>query len=163
MATAESSFDIVSQFSRQELVNAVDQADREIQQRYDLKSTGTTLELGEEALTVTTDSDFTLKQVREVLIGKMARRQLDTRIFDWGKVEPAAKGTVRQVGKLQRGLDQDLAREVVKAVKALPKVRPQVQGDAVRVFAKSRDDLQAAIQLVKGKEWPLPLQFTNYR
>jgi uncharacterized protein YajQ (UPF0234 family) len=163
MAAAESSFDIVSQFDRQELVNAVDQADREIQQRYDLKSTGTELDLGEEALTITTDSDFTLKQVREVLVGKMARRQLDTRIFDWGRVEPAAKGTVRQVGKLQQGLNQDLAREVVKAVKALPKVRPQIQGDAVRVFAKSRDDLQAAIKLVKGKEWPVPLQFTNYR
>ena len=160
---AESSFDIVSEFDRQELVNAVDQADREIQQRYDLKATGTKFELGEDALTVTTDSDFTLKQVKEVLIGKMARRQLDTRIFDWGKVEPAAKGTVRQVGKLQQGLSQDLAREVVKAVKTLQKVRPQIQGDAVRVFAKSRDDLQAAIQLVKGKEWPVPLQFTNYR
>ena len=160
---AESSFDIVSEFDRQELVNAVDQSDREIQQRYDLKSTGTRLELGDDALTITTDSDFTLKQVKEVLIGKMARRHLDTRIFDWGKVEPAAKGTVRQVGKLQRGLDQDLAREVVKAVKALPKVRPQIQGDAVRVFGKSRDDLQAAIQLVKGKEWPVPLQFVNYR
>jgi uncharacterized protein YajQ (UPF0234 family) len=160
---AEASFDIVSEFDRQELVNAVDQADREIQQRYDLKSTGTKLELGDDALTVTTDSDFTLKQVREVLIGKMARRQLDTRIFEWGKVEPAAKGAVRQVGKLQQGLNQDLAREVVKAVKALPKVRSQIQGDAVRVFGKSRDDLQSAIQLVKGKEWPVPLQFTNYR
>jgi uncharacterized protein YajQ (UPF0234 family) len=163
MAAAEASFDIVSQFDRQELVNAVDQSDREIQQRYDLKSTGTTLELGDDALTITTDSDFTLRQVKEVLIGKMARRQLDTRIFDWGKVEPAAKSTVRQVGKLQQGLSQDLAREVVKAVKAVPKVRPQIQGDAVRVFAKSRDDLQAAIKLVKGKEWPVPLQFTNYR
>ena len=163
MAAAESSFDIVSQFDRQELVNAVDQADREIQQRYDLKSTGTRLDLGDDALTITTDSDFTLKQVREVLVGKMARRQLDTRIFDWGKVEPAAKGTVRQVGRLQQGLSQDLAREVVKAVKALPKVRPQIQGDAVRVFGKSRDDLQAAIKLVRGKEWPVPIQFTNYR
>jgi uncharacterized protein YajQ (UPF0234 family) len=160
---SESSFDIVSEFDRQELVNAVDQADREIQQRYDLKSTGTKLELADDALTVTTDSDFTLKQVREVLIGKMARRQLDTRIFDWGKVEPAARGTVRQVGTLQRGLSQDLAREVVKAVKALPKVRPQIQGDAVRVFGKSRDDLQSAIKLVKDREWPVPLQFTNYR
>ena len=160
---AEASFDIVSEFDRQELVNAVDQADREIQQRYDLKDTGTKFELGDETLTISTDSDFTLKQVKDVLIGKMARRQLDTRIFDWGKVEPAARGTVRQVGKLQRGLDQDLAREVVKAVTALPKVRPQIQGDAVRVFGKSRDDLQAAIQLVKGKEWPVPLQFTTYR
>jgi uncharacterized protein YajQ (UPF0234 family) len=159
----EASFDVVSEFNRQELINAIDQADREIQQRYDLKSTGTQLQLGEDALTISTDSDFTLKQVKEVLIGKMARRQLDTRIFDWGKVEPAAKGTVRQVGKLQSGINQDLAREVVKAIKALPKVRTQIQGDAVRVFGKSRDDLQAAIQLVKGKEWPVPLQFTNYR
>jgi len=159
----ESSFDIVSQFNRQELANAIDQADREIQQRYDLKSTGTRLELTDAALTLTTDTDFTLKQVKEVLVGKMARRQLDTRILDWGKIEPAAKGTVRQVAKLKEGIDQELAREVVKAVKALPKVRPQVQGDAVRVFAKSKDDLQSAIQLVKGKEWPVPVQFVNYR
>jgi uncharacterized protein YajQ (UPF0234 family) len=135
---AESSFDIVSQFDRQELKNAVDQADREISQRYDLKSTGTTLELGEDTLTVTTDSDFTLK--------------------------PAARGTVRQIARLRRGIDQELGREVVKFVKAsAPKVRPQIQGDAVRVFGRSKDDLQAALQLVRKKEWPVPIQFVNYR
>lgn len=160
---AESSFDIVSQFNQQELVNAVDQAEREVSTRYDLKSTGTRLELSDDALTVTTDGDFTLKQVKEVLIGKMVKRNLDTRILDWGKVEPAAKGTVRQVARLRQGIDQELAREVVKHVKTLQKVRPQIQGDAVRVFGKSKDDLQAAIQLVKGREWPVPIQFTNYR
>lgn len=161
---AESSFDIVSQFDRQELVNALDQTEREVTTRYDLKSTGTRLELADDALTITTDGEFTLKQVKEVLIGKMARRQLDTRIFDWGKVETAAKSTVRQVARLRQGIDQDLGREVVKHVKSsTPKVRPQIQGDAVRVFGKSRDDLQAAIQAVKAKEWPLPLQFVNYR
>jgi hypothetical protein len=160
---SESSFDIVSQFDRQELVNAVDQADREIQTRYDLKASNTQLELGEDALTISTDSDFTLKQVKEVLIGKLVKRNLDTRILDWGKVEPASKGTVRQIGKLRQGIEQELAREVVKHVKTNAKVRPQIQGDAVRVFGKSRDDLQAAIQLVKSKEWPVPLQFTNYR
>jgi uncharacterized protein YajQ (UPF0234 family) len=161
---AESSFDIVSQFDRQELANAIDQAEREITQRYDLKSTGTKVELGADSITVSTDTDFTLKQVHELLVGKLVRRQLDPRIFEWGKVEPAAKGTVRQVAKLRQGIDQDLGREVVKAIKAsAPKVRPQIQGDAVRVFAKSRDDLQGAIQLVKAKEWPVPLQFTNYR
>jgi len=160
----ESSFDIVSQFDRQELANAIDQASREIGARYDLKSTGTRLELGDDALTVATDTEFTLKQVKEVLVGKLARRSLDPRILDWGKVEPAAKGTVRQVAKLQQGIDQDLAREVVKTIKAsAPKVRPQIQGDAVRVFGKSRDELQDAIRLVKAKEWPVPLQFVNYR
>ena len=161
---AESSFDIVSQFDRQELANAIDQAEREITQRYDLKSTGTKVELGADTITVSTDTDFTLKQVHELIVGKLVRRKLDPRILDWGKVEPAAKGTVRQVAKLRQGIDQELGREVVKAIKAsAPKVRPQIQGDAVRVFAKSRDDLQGAIQLVKAKEWPVPLQFTNYR
>ena len=161
---SESSFDIVSQFDRQELANAVDQADREIGTRYDLKSTGTKLDLGEDALTVNTDTDFTLKQVKEVVVGKLARRNLDPRILDWGKVEPAAKGTVRTVARLRQGIDQELGREVVKTIKAsAPKVRPQIQGDAVRVFGKSRDELQDAIKVVKTKEWPVPLQFTNYR
>jgi uncharacterized protein YajQ (UPF0234 family) len=161
---AEASFDIVSQFDRQELANALDQAEREIITRYDLKATGTKLELGDEALTISTDTDFTLKQVHELIVGKLARRQLDPRILDWGKVEPAAKGTVRQVAKLRKGIDQELGREVVKTIKAsLPKVRPQIQGDAVRVFGRSRDELQDAIRVLKSKEWPVPLQFTNYR
>jgi len=161
---AESSFDIVSQFDRQELKNAVDQADREISQRYDLKSTGTTLELGEDTLTVSTDSDFTLRQVHDVLVEKLVRRNLDKRILDWGNVEPAARGTVRQVAKLRQGIEPELGREVVKFVKASTvKVRPQIQGDAVRVFARSKNDLQAAIQLVRKKEWPVPIQFVNYR
>ena len=160
----ESSFDIVSQFDRQELANALDQADREIGTRYDLKSTGTKLDLGDDALTVSTDTDFTLKQVKEVVVGKLARRNLDPRILDWGKVEPAAKGTVRVVAKLRQGIDQDLGREVVKHLKgSAPKVRTQIQGDAVRVFGKSRDELQDAIKIVRSKEWPVPLQFTNYR
>lgn len=161
---SESSFDIVSQFDRQELANAVDQADREIGTRYDLKSTGTKVELGDDALTVSTDSEFTLKQVHDVVVGKLARRNLDPRILEWGKVEPAARGTVRQVAKLRQGIEQDLARDVVKRLKgSAPKVRAQIQGDAVRVFAKSRDELQDAIRIVKAEEWPVPLQFTNYR
>jgi uncharacterized protein YajQ (UPF0234 family) len=161
---SESSFDVVSQFDRQELANAVDQTSREVQQRYDLKSTGTRVELDADGLTISTDAEFTLKQVRDVLVGKMAKRGLDTRILDWGKTEPAARGTIRQAAKLRQGIEQELAREVVKAIKSgAPKVRPQIQGDAVRVFAKSRDDLQGAIKLVKEKDWPVPLQFVNYR
>jgi uncharacterized protein YajQ (UPF0234 family) len=161
---AESSFDVVSQFDRQELKNAIDQADRDVSTRYDLKSTGTELELAQDTLTINTDTDFTLKAVKEVIVEKLVRRGIDKRILDWGKVEPAAKGTVRQVAKLKEGVDQELGREIVKLVKAsTPKARPQIQGDAVRVFAKSRDDLQGAIQAIKKKEWPVPLQFNNYR
>jgi uncharacterized protein YajQ (UPF0234 family) len=161
---AESSFDVVSQFDRQELKNAIDQADRDVSTRYDLKSTGTELELAQDTLTINTDTDFTLKAVKEVIVEKLVRRGIDKRILDWGKVEPAARGTVRQVAKLKEGVDQELGREIVKLVKAsTPKARPQIQGDAVRVFAKSRDDLQGAIQAIKKKEWPVPLQFNNYR
>ena len=161
---AESSFDIVSEYDRQELTNAIDQTEREITTRYDLKATDTTIELAEETLTITTDAEFTLKQVKDVLIGKFVRRGLDQRILDWGKIEPASKGTIRTVAKLKKGIEQDLGREVVKFLKSeAPKVRTQIQGDAVRVFAKSRDDLQTALQAVKGKDWPVALQFNNYR
>lgn len=161
---AESSFDVVSQFDRQELRNAIDQVHREVTTRYDLKSTGTEVELATDTLTVNTDTDFTLKAVKDVIVEKLVRRNLDKRILDWGKVEPAAKGTVRQAAKLKEGIDQELAREIVKLVKAsAAKVRPQIQGDAVRVFGKSRDDLQGALQAIKKKEWPVPLQFNNYR
>lgn len=161
---AESSFDVVSQFDRQELRNAIDQVQREVTTRYDLKSTGTEVELATDTLTVNTDTDFTLKAVKDVIVEKLVRRNLDKRILDWGKVEPAAKGTVRQAAKLKEGIDQELAREIVKLVKAsAAKVRPQIQGDAVRVFGKSRDDLQGALQAIKKKEWPVPLQFNNYR
>jgi len=161
---AESSFDVVSQFDRQELKNAIDQADREISTRYDLKSTGTEIELAQDTLTVNTDTDFTLKAVQDVIVEKLVRRNIDKRILDWGKVEPAAKGTVRRVARLKQGVDQELGREIVKLVKgAAPKVRPQMQGDAVRVFGKTRDDLQLAIQAIRKKEWPVPLQFNNYR
>ncbi len=162
---ADSSFDVVSQFDRQELANAVDQTAREIGTRFDLKSTGSEVALGKSDLSVAADSEFTLKQVHAVLVEKMVRRGLDARILDWGKVTPAARGTVRQVATLREGLDQDLGRELVKFIKAAaPKVRPQVQGDAVRVFGRSRDDLQAAIAALRKKEdWPVPLQFVNYR
>ncbi|MBM4417255.1 MAG: YajQ family cyclic di-GMP-binding protein [Chloroflexi bacterium] len=162
---AESSFDVVSQFDRQELANAVDQTAREIGTRYDLKSTGSEVALGKSDLSIGADSEFTLKQIHAVLVEKMVRRGLDARILDWGKIAPAARGTVRQVATLREGLDQELARELVKFIKgAAPKVRPQIQGDAVRVFGRSRDDLQAAIAALRKKEdWPVPLQFINYR
>ncbi len=165
MAAAENTFDIVSQFDEQELVNALDQTRREVETRYDLKDSKTQIEYEKKKrITITTASEFTLKSVRDVLDSKLVRRQLSLKILKPGKVEPAAGGTVRQVLELQEGITQDLAREITKMIRdQFPKVRPQIQGDAVRVAAKSRDDLQAVIAFLKAKEFPVELQFINYR
>lgn len=164
----ESSFDVVSEFERQEIVNAVDQTTREIRTRYDLKNSGSSLELEGDKITLTSADEFTLGAVREVLLGKAARRGLSPKVFDFGRVEDAAKGTVRQTVTLRKGINQDLAREIVKLVRdKLPKLKAQIQGDAVRVSGKSKNELQAAIQTLraaeKDRDWPVPVQFTNYR
>jgi uncharacterized protein YajQ (UPF0234 family) len=168
MAAGESSFDVVSQFDRQELVNAIDQAQREVKTRYDLKDTGSTIELDGQSLKLHSASEMTLEAMRDVLLQKAVKRQLSPKIFDYGKVEEASKGTVRQTALLRQGLNQDLAREITKLIRdRLPKLKTQVQGDAVRVTGKSKDELQAAIQLLRKTEversWPVPLQFINYR
>src|SRR5207302_3374401 len=135
------SFDIVSQFDEQELVNALDQTRREVQTRYDLKNTKTEIEYVKDTITIVTDSTLTLKSVRDVLESKAVRRNLSLKIFKPGKEENAAGGKVRQVIELQQGLSQELAKEISKYIREnYPKVRPQVQGDAVRVMAKSRDE-----------------------
>jgi cyclic-di-GMP-binding protein len=165
MAAAENTFDIVSQFDEQELVNALDQTRREVETRYDLKDTKTRIEYErKKQITITTASEFTLKSVRDVLDSKLVRRGLSLKILKPGKVEPAAGGTVRQVLELQEGISQDLAREITKLIRdQFPKVRPQIQGDAVRVASKSRDELQAVIAFLKAREFPVALQFINYR
>ncbi len=168
MAVGESSFDVVSQFDRQELVNAIDQASREIKTRYDLKDTGSTIELEASAVKLHSASEMTLEAVRDVLLQKAVRRQLSPKIFDYGRVEEASRGTVRQTANLRQGLNQDLAREVVKLIRdRMPKLKTQIQGDAVRVTGKSKDELQAAISLLRRTEeersWAVPLQFVNYR
>ncbi len=158
------SFDIVSQFDEQELVNAVDQTRREVQTRYDLKDTKTEISLNKENVTILTDSALSLKSVRDILETKAVRRGLSLKIFKPGKEEPAAGSRVRQVIDLQQGLTQELAKEISKYIRDNnPKVRPQIQGDAVRVVAKSRDELQAVIALLKQKDYPVALQFINYR
>ena len=168
MAAGESSFDVVSQFNHQELVNAVDQALREVHTRFDLKDSGTTIELDSGSIKLHSASEMTLEATRDVLLQKAVRRQLSPKIFDYGKVEEASKGTVRQTVTLRKGLNQELAKEISKIVRdKLPKLKSQIQGDAVRVTGKSKDDLQAAIKTLKAeetaREWPVPLQFTNYR
>ena len=165
---SEFSFDVVSEFDRQEVANALDQTRREVTTRFDLKNSGSVLELEGNTITLASASEMSLGAVRDVLLGKAVRRGLSPKVFDFGKVEQATKGTVRQTVTLQRGLNQDLAREVVKVVRdRLPKLKTQIQGDAVRVTGKSKDELQAAIQLLRSAEkersWPVPLQFVNYR
>lgn len=158
------SFDIVSDFDRQELVNALDQTDREIKSRYDLKDTQTTLELGETTITINTDSEFTLDAIHTILQTKAAKRNLSLKIFDYGKVEAASGNRVRQEITLKKGISPELAKKISKLIRdEFKKVQASIQGDAVRVSAKSKDDLQAVIQRLKQEDFPVALQFTNYR
>lgn len=158
------SFDIVSQFDEQELVNTLDQTRRDVQTRYDLKDTKTEITQNKDNVTILTASTLTLKSVRDILESKAVRRGLSLKIFKPDKEENAAGGRVRQVIHLQQGLSQELAKDIGKYIRdSYPKVRPQVQGEAVRVTAKSRDELQAVIALLKQKDYPVALQFINYR
>ncbi|NEQ64787.1 MAG: YajQ family cyclic di-GMP-binding protein [Symploca sp. SIO2D2] len=162
--SSTSSFDIVSDFDRQELVNTVDQTAREIKSRYDLKDTKTTVELGEEAITVNTDSEFTLESVHTILRTKAAKRQLSQKIFDYGKVESASGNRVRQEITLKKGISQELGKKITKLIRdEFKKVQASIQGDTVRVSSKSKDDLQKIIQRLKEEDFPVALQFTNYR
>ena len=161
---AENSFDVVSQYDEQELANALDQTRREVATRYDLKDTKTEITHDKQGLTILTASEFTLKTVTDVLETKLVRRGLSLKILKPGKIEQAHGGMVRQTIELQRGISQELAKDISKLIRdQFPKVRSQIQGDAVRVFAKSRDDLQGVIAALKAKDYPVPLQFENYR
>ncbi len=158
------SFDVVSDFDRQELVNTVDQAIREISSRYDLKDTKTTVELGEEVITVNTDSEFTLEAVHTILRTKAAKRNLSQKIFEYGKVESASGNRVRQEIKLKKGISQEIAKKITKLIRdEFKKVQGSIQGDAVRVSSSSKDDLQGVMQRLKQEDFPVALQFTNYR
>jgi cyclic-di-GMP-binding protein len=158
------SFDVVSDFDRQELVNAIDQTTREISSRYDLKDTKTTLDLSDEAITINTNSEFTLEAVHTLLQTKAAKRNLSLKIFDYGKVETASGSRVRQEIKLKKGISSEIAKQITKLIRdEFKKVQGSIQGDAVRVSAKDKDELQMVIQRLKQEDYPVALQFTNYR
>jgi hypothetical protein len=158
------SFDVVSDFDRQELVNAVDQVRREVGQRYDLKDSGTTIDLEEEALTIVTASDMTLEAVADVLRQKATKRNLSLKIFDFQTPEPVGGNKVKQEVKLRKGLSQELAKKLSKTVRdSLKKVTVAIQGESLRVTGKNKDDLQQAIQLLREQDLEVPLQFENYR
>jgi uncharacterized protein YajQ (UPF0234 family) len=163
---AESTFDIVSEFDRQELINAIDQTRREVSTRYDLKDSHTTIELGDKDITLTSGSEMHLSSVRDILETKAIRRHLSIKIFDYGTIEDVSGGHVRQVVSLQQGIESDLAKKLQKLIRdSVPKVQARIQGDTVRVGSKNKDDLQKVIQLLRDQAdtFPVPLQFINYR
>ncbi len=160
----QASFDIVSEIDMQEVRNAVDQAAREIHQRFDFKNTNTTVELKEEAIELASGTEDRLKAAYQVLEEKAVRRQVPLKALQPGAVEPAAKGSVRQTVKLVTGISDDKAKEISKFVRqAVPKIQTQIQGSQVRVLSKSKNDLQAAISAVKEHDFGIAVQFTNYR
>ncbi len=161
------SFDVVSEFDKQELVNAVDQAKRELTTRFDLKGSNSDIELeSDKSITITTSDDMKLKNILDILQTKMVKRNLNIKILDPTPIENALGGNVRQVYNLKKGLTQDLAKKIVADIKnSKLKVQASIQGEQVRVSGKSKDDLQAVIKLLKEKEdsYDIPLQFQNYR
>ena len=158
------SFDVVSDFDRQELVNTLDQVRRDVGQRYDLKDSGTEIELEEGSLTITTASDMSLDAVVDVLRQKATKRDLSLKIFDFQPAEAVGGNKVKQQVKLRKGLSQELAKQLSKTVRdQLKKVTVAIQGDSLRITGKSKDDLQQAIQLLKAQDVEVPLQFENYR
>ena len=160
----ESTFDVVSDFDQQELVNALDQARREIATRYDFKGSKVAFELGADTITLTADDEYRAGAAKDLLETKAVRRGLSLKIFEWGRAEPASGGTVRQDVKLKRGLTSEQAKELAKRIReSFPKTKSTIQGDAVRVSAKSRDELQAVIADLRALDYPVALQFTNYR
>lgn len=163
----ECSFDVVSEFDKQELVNAVDQVKRELVSRFDLKNSNSEVELeADKTITITSSDDMKLRNILDILQTKLVKRNLSIRLLDPQQVEHALGGNVRQVFKLRKGLTQELAKKIVADIKESKiKVQPGIQGDQVRVTGKDKDDLQAVIKLLRENEekYDYPLQFQNYR
>jgi len=160
-------FDIVSELEMQEIRNAVDQAGREITNRFDFKNTNTSVDLNDKDLRIeiTTVSEDRCNAARQVLEEKLVKRKVSLKSLDWGRVDDAAGGTVRQVATLQAGISSDKAREINRTIKdiGLKGISSQTQGEQVRVSGKKRDDLQAVIAALREKDLGIPLQFENFR
>ncbi|MCL6559520.1 MAG: YajQ family cyclic di-GMP-binding protein [Firmicutes bacterium] len=160
----ENSFDIVSQVNLQEVNNAVDQALRELRTRFDFKGSKSDIIYDGEQITLIGDDEFKLKNVVDILESKLVKRGINLKALRYGKVEPAAKDTVRQRVSLVQGVDKEKAKVITKLVKdSKLKVQAAVQGDQVRISGKNRDDLQKIIQIIKNHEFDIPLQFVNFR
>jgi uncharacterized protein YajQ (UPF0234 family) len=160
----ENTFDIVSRVDLQEVRNAVDQSIRELRTRFDFKGSRSDIIYDGEEITLVGDDEFKLKNVIDILETKMVKREINLKALRYGKIEPAAKDTVRQKVSLVQGLDKDRAKVITKLVKdSKLKVQVAIQGDQVRISGKNRDDLQAIMQIIKDHDFDIPLQFVNYR
>jgi uncharacterized protein YajQ (UPF0234 family) len=158
------SFDIVSEVNQVEVRNALDQANKEISTRFDFKGSDARVEHADKTLTLFADDDFKLKQVTDVLTGKLAKRGVDVRSLKYGTVEKISGNKVKQTVTIRVGIEQDLAKQIVRLLKdSKKKIQASIQGDAVRVSGAKRDDLQDAIALVKKSITEYPVQFGNFR
>jgi cyclic-di-GMP-binding protein len=161
---AENSFDVVSKIDLSEVTNAITQAMKEIGQRFDFKGSKSNITQEKDALIVVSDDEYKLKSVIDILQNKLVKRGVPIKNLTFGKVEAALAGTVRQRLAMQQGIPTDKAKEIVKAIKdSKIRVQASIQAEQVRVSGKSRDELQSVIQLLKGKEFGIELQFDNYR
>jgi cyclic-di-GMP-binding protein len=158
-------FDVVSEVDKQEVRNALDQAERELTTRYDFKGTGSSIEAHDLELTMRSSTEDRLRAVRQVLEEKLVKRGVSLKALEYGKLEEAAGGTVRQTAKLNAGISSDKARELNKFIKdlGLKGIQSQAQGDQLRVSGKKRDDLQEVIAKLREGDFGVPLQFTNFR
>jgi cyclic-di-GMP-binding protein len=162
--SGEVSFDVVSEFDAQELRNALDQVRRETIQRYDFRGATVDLQQGKDELVLVTDDEFRASAVKDLIQSKAVRRGLSLKVFDWGTVEPAGGNKVKQKIGLRHGLPEDLAKKVQKLIRdEFPKVKSQIQGEAIRVSGKSKDELQRVIARLRELDESVPLQFENYR
>lgn len=162
---ADQSFDVVSKVELQEVKNAIDQASKEVNARFDLKNSKSTIALeGDEVVQLASQDDYTLKSVIEILSQKLVKRGVSLKNLEYEKVEPAANSSVRQKIKLKQGIDSDHAKKIVALVKdSKKKAQASIQGDTVRITSKDRDTLQEIMALLRGKDLGLELQFTNFR
>ncbi|HWN12045.1 MAG TPA: YajQ family cyclic di-GMP-binding protein [Pyrinomonadaceae bacterium] len=160
----QNSFDIVSEVDRAEMTNAINQTIKEVRQRFDFKGSAATVALEAEELVLTAEDETKLRNMNEIFQQKLVRRGVPLKALSYGEVDPAAGGTVRQRVKIQQGIPQDKAKEVVKFIKdSKAKVQASIQGDVVRVSGKDRDTLQDIIAKLKGKDFGIHMQFSNYR
>jgi len=161
---SESSFDVVSRIDQQELDNALNQARKEIENRFDFKNSKTSIESDDKKITIVSDDELKMRNVIDIVQGKATKRGIDIKAFDIGEIEPAAGGTVRRIVTLRNGIPKDKSKPLMEKIKALKlKVSAQYQDEQIRVTGKNRDDLQKVIAELKAMNYELPLQFINYR
>ncbi|MDQ0090552.1 uncharacterized protein YajQ (UPF0234 family) [Paenibacillus anaericanus] len=161
---SESSYDIVSKMDMQELANAIDQTEREIANRFDFKGSKSELKIEKDVLVITSDDEYKLNAVIDILQSKMIKRGLPIKNLDYGKIEPASLGSVRQRINLKTGIDQENAKKINILIRdSKLKVKSQIQGDSIRVTGKSKDDLQEIMQLLRKADLSVDLQFNNFK